>query len=130
MVLKDAGYIMSQLNHYGDSLEQIIPVATSMVQLLDSRRSTLEAANVSRLTYIALVFVPLSWVASLFSMSDEYSPGHRYFWVYVATALPLMIFVLFLSVLHKGELIGRTIGSWKHRKRLGRKQVAGVSLPQ
>ncbi|KFA54500.1 hypothetical protein S40293_10061 [Stachybotrys chartarum IBT 40293] len=130
MTVKDIGHIMSQLEHYGDSLEQMIPVATSMVQLLDSRRSTLEAANVGRLTYIALVFVPLSWVASLFSMSDEYSPGHHYFWVYIATALPVMILVLFLSVLHWDELIEKAKGSWKFRKRLGRGQVAGVGLPQ
>jgi hypothetical protein len=103
IVLKDINYILSQLEYYGHSLEQIIPVATSMVQLFDARRSMLEAANVSWLTYIALVFVPLSWVASLFSMSDDYSPGHEYFWVYFATALPVLLLVLLLSALHQWD---------------------------
>ncbi|KAK3305061.1 uncharacterized protein B0T15DRAFT_188054 [Chaetomium strumarium] len=67
-VQKDIKHMLSQLEQYSRSLEHMVPMATSMVQLLDSRRSMLEAANVSRLTFIAVVFVPLSWVASLFSM--------------------------------------------------------------
>ncbi|CAG9952005.1 unnamed protein product [Clonostachys rosea f. rosea IK726] len=90
MILKDIQYIQKQLDDYSRSLEQMLTVATSMVQLLDSRRSILEAVSVRRLTYIALVFVPLSWVSSLFSMSDTYLPGHGRFWVYFAVALPLI----------------------------------------
>uniref|UniRef100_A0A8H7K3L3 Uncharacterized protein n=1 Tax=Bionectria ochroleuca TaxID=29856 RepID=A0A8H7K3L3_BIOOC len=90
MLLKDIQYIQKQLDDYSRSLEQMLTVATSMVQLLDSRRSILEAVSVRRLTYIALVFVPLSWVSSLFSMSDTYLPGHGRFWVYFAVALPLI----------------------------------------
>ncbi|KAK4206030.1 hypothetical protein QBC37DRAFT_435515, partial [Rhypophila decipiens] len=107
LVLKDISYVLSQLQHYNRSLEHIIPVATSMVQLLDSRRWMLEAANVSRLTFIALVFVPLSWVASIFSMSESYSPGHENFWVYFATALPVLVFVLFLSAVQWDQLAGK-----------------------
>lgn len=90
MMLKDIQYIQKQLDDYSRSLEQMLTVATSMVQLLDSRRSILEAVSVRRLTYIALVFVPLSWVSSLFSMSDTYLPGHSRFWVYFAVAFPLI----------------------------------------
>ncbi|KXX83342.1 Zinc transport protein ZntB [Madurella mycetomatis] len=99
MVQKDISHVLSQLEHYSRSLEQMIPVATSMAQILDSQRAMLQTANVSRLTFIALVFVPLSWVASLFSMSGEYAPGHRQFWVYIATALPVLFVVLLLPAL-------------------------------
>ncbi|KAM7182567.1 hypothetical protein V8F33_014213, partial [Rhypophila sp. PSN 637] len=97
LVLRDIKHVLSQLEHYNRSIEHMVPVATSMVTLLDSRRSIREAANVSRLTFIALVFVPLSWVASLFSMSDTYSPGQKNFWMYFATALPVLCLVLLLS---------------------------------
>ena len=76
-----------------------MPVATAVVQLLDARRSIAEAVNVRRLTYIALVFVPLSWVATLFSMAEKYAPGSGDFWVYFATALPLLLLVLSLAAL-------------------------------
>ncbi|KAK3901711.1 hypothetical protein C8A05DRAFT_44695 [Staphylotrichum tortipilum] len=61
LVLKDIKHIFSQLEQHSSSLEHMVPMAT-------------------RLTFIALVFVPLSWVASLFSMADDYSPGHSSFW--------------------------------------------------
>ncbi|KLU92789.1 hypothetical protein MAPG_11774 [Magnaporthiopsis poae ATCC 64411] len=98
LVLKDIGFLQSQLRDHSRSLEQMIPVATAMVQLLDSRQSITQSADTMRLTYIALVFVPLSWVAGLFSMSERYSPGgNGDFWVYWATALPLLLVVLLLS---------------------------------
>jgi len=97
MVLKDIKYLQTQFQDYGQSFEQMVTVATTMIQLLDSRRSILEAVNVRRLTYIALVFAPLAWVASLFSMSDAYLPGNDRFWVYFAIALPLIAVVILLS---------------------------------
>ncbi|KAF4997011.1 hypothetical protein FGRMN_4151 [Fusarium graminum] len=97
--LKDIEYLRQQLYDYSQSLEQMVTVATSMVQLIDSRRSILEAVSVRRLTYIALIFIPLAWVASLFSMSDEFLPGEKYFWVYFVTALPILVLVVILSAL-------------------------------
>ncbi|SCV27195.1 uncharacterized protein FFB14_01433 [Fusarium fujikuroi] len=103
-VLNDVNYLRDQLHDYSQSLEQMVMVATSLIQLLDSRRSILEAINTKRLTFLALVFVPLAWVSSLFSMSDHYSPGHDLFWVYFATALPLLAVVLLLSALPYGKM--------------------------
>ena len=112
LVLKDIDYLQAQLRDYSQSLEQMVTVATSIVQLLDSRRSILEAVNIRRLTYIALVFVPLAWVASLFSMSDAYSPGHERFWVYFATALPLLGFVIILAIIPYDQLRKRLERVW------------------
>ncbi|KAF5007510.1 hypothetical protein FDECE_6157 [Fusarium decemcellulare] len=113
LILNDVNYLRQQLQDYRQSLEQMVTVATSMVQLLDSRRSILEAVNVRRLTYIALVFVPLAWVASLFSMSDGYSPGDEHFWVYFATALPLLSLVLLLSTFPYERLLQLLKKGWE-----------------
>ncbi|KAH7210757.1 uncharacterized protein BKA55DRAFT_546834 [Fusarium redolens] len=94
--LQDINYLREQLRDYTQSFEQMVVVATSLVQLLDSRRSMLEAINTKRLTFLALFFVPLAWVLSLFSMSDVYVPGHDLFWVHFATALPVLAVVLLL----------------------------------
>lgn len=98
MILSDIDYLQSHLREYSFSMERAVPVATAMVQLLDVQQSGRHAANVTLLTYIALVFVPLSWVTGLFSMSERYSPGQENFWVYFATAVPLCLVVLFVSV--------------------------------
>lgn len=95
--LRDIQFVHSEVKYHKNSLEQMVLVATSMVQLRD-------AANVKRLTYIALVFVPLSWVASLFSMAEDFIPGHKWFWVYFATAVP-MVFVLLLSLNREGLVL-------------------------
>jgi Mg2+ and Co2+ transporter CorA len=113
MILKDINYLQTQFQDYGQSLEQMVTVATTMIQLLDSRRSILEAVNVRRLTYIALVFAPLAWVASLFSMEDAYLPGNDRFWVYFATALPLIAVVILLSALQWDEVIRLVKQAWE-----------------
>lgn len=99
MLLRDIRYVRSQLREYSSSMERTVPVATAMVQLLDAKHSARQAANVTLLTYIALVFVPLIWVSGLFSMSERYSPGQEKFWVYFATALPLLLVVLLVSLI-------------------------------
>lgn len=111
ILLKDIDYVRSQLKDYNRSLEQIVPIATSMVQLLDSRRSMIQAVNVTRLTYIALVFVPLSWVTGLFGMSDKYAPGQEQFWLYWVTALPLLLLVLLASAFPSAILRQGVFGS-------------------
>ena len=109
-VLEDIIYLQSQLNMHRETIQQTISITTTMVQLADSRASMAEAASTKQLTLIALIFVPLSWVASLFSMSNEYAPGGDQFWQYFAVSLPLVCLVLALSVFpwrHIGRNIGR-----------------------
>lgn len=77
----------------------MIPIMTSIIQLLDLRRSTVETIYVKRLTYIALVFLPLSFVATLFSMSEPFSITDSGFWIYIVTAIPLLLLVLAASSL-------------------------------
>ncbi|KAI9155022.1 Zinc transport [Paramyrothecium foliicola] len=110
-ILEDIATIRQRLETYSRSLEQTITVATSMVQLGNTQQTILEAIAVRRLTYCALVFIPLSWVAALFSMSDSYSPGGENFWVYFVTALPLLFIVLILSST-SFESLGTSIKQW------------------
>lgn len=128
MVQQDISHVLSQLEHYSRSLEQMVPVATSMAQILDSQRAMLQTANVSRLTFIALVFVPLSWVASLFSMSHEYAPGHGQFWVYIATALPVLFVVMLLPALQWAEVAEKLKELGIRLTRRAGRQKAGAEL--
>lgn len=105
MLLFDIDYILSKLEHYGHSMEQVVPIATGMVQLLDARKTALQASYVTMLTYVAVVFVPLSWVAGIFSMSDRFLPGGDKFWVYASTAFPLSLVVLLVSVLPQRYMV-------------------------
>jgi Mg2+ and Co2+ transporter CorA len=97
LVIKDIRHLQRQMELYSLYLEQMVTMSTSMIQILDSRRSIGEAVHVRRLTYVALIFIPLSWVASLFSMGEGFLPGQEFFWVYFAVGLPLVSLVLLLS---------------------------------
>ena len=96
-LIKDMQHISQTIAIHSRSLENMIPVATSMAQLFDTRRSMAEASHVKQLTYVALVFIPLSYVSSLFSMSDKVAPWSAEFWLYFAVAVPLLLIVLGLS---------------------------------
>jgi hypothetical protein len=51
-----------------DLVERSSTALLTEMQIVDSRRSIAEAESVSKLTELAFVFIPLSFVASLFSM--------------------------------------------------------------
>lgn len=96
-LIEDFEHIATNIEDGGRRLENMLPVVTSLVQIVDTRRSFAETANVSRLTILALVFIPLSFVSSLFSMNSSTAPGAEYFWVYFAVAVPLTIAVFVIA---------------------------------
>jgi Mg2+ and Co2+ transporter CorA len=100
---EDYEFIGTSIQENGNRLESMIPVATSFIQLVESRRALLETTNVTRLTVLAIVFVPLSYVASLFSMSEKFGPGGQNFWLYFAIAIPITLFVLVVARVPKPD---------------------------
>ena len=94
---EDYEFINGEVDSHGQRLEAMIPLVTSAVQLVESRRSLVETANVSRLTVLALVFIPLTYVASIFSMSDQFGPSGSKFWVYFTVAVPITVLVVAIA---------------------------------
>ncbi len=112
LVVNDYEYLASRVETYSRRLETLVPVVTSLVQIADTRRSLDETANVTRLTYLALFFVPLSFVTGFFSMNDGVSThGLK---VYFSVAVPLSVFVFSLArllpYLKSWDLSVRTAG--------------------
>jgi Mg2+ and Co2+ transporter CorA len=97
LVLEDFEVINKNIEDAGRRLENMLPVVTSLVQIIDARQSLAETANISRLTVLALIFVPLSYVSSLFSMNTTNMPGSPYFWVYFAVAIPVTLIVVLIA---------------------------------
>jgi hypothetical protein len=96
-IIKDYEFILSNIQTAGIRLENMLPVVTSLVQIIDTRQSLAETANVTRLTILALTFIPLSYVASLFSMNEKNMPGSDHFWVYFAVAIPVTLAVFLVA---------------------------------
>lgn len=94
---EDYEFIGTSIQEHSNRLESMIPVVTSFIQLIESRRALWETANVTRLTVLAIVFVPLSYVATVFSITEKFGPGGPKFWVYFAVAIPITLLVLLLA---------------------------------
>ena len=100
---EDYEFIYAGIEDRGKRVDSMIPVITSFIQLVESRRALLETANVTRLTVLAVIFVPLSFVATLFSMNEKFGPGGSMFWMYFAIALPISLFVLFFARVSRSD---------------------------
>lgn len=87
LVLEDFEAINKHIEDAGHRLENMLPVVTSLVQVIDARRSSAETENISRLTVPALIFVLLTYISSLFSTNSTNLPGSPHFWVYFAVAI-------------------------------------------
>lgn len=96
-IRQDYEQIASDLDTYSRQLEAMVSVATSLVPAIDCRRSLIETMNISRLTYLALIFIPLTFVSSLFSMNDKIAPGGKIFGLYFAIAIPVCILVFLIA---------------------------------
>ena len=97
LLIEDYEYLCVMVNMYGRRLENMVPVVTSVVQVVDTRRSLRETENVTRLTHLALLFVPLSFVTGLFSINDGVSG--RALALYFAVAIPLCTAVFLFASL-------------------------------
>lgn len=118
-LIADYEYLASSIDESGCRLENMLPVVASLVQVVDGRRSFAETANVSRLTVLALIFVPLTYVSSLFSMNSDYSPGSHFFWIYFVVALPVTICVILVA--KPPVVILRRVSNLLDVYRIGRK---------
>ena len=97
LLTEDYKQIALRIDAYSHRSGGLISIATSLIQAIDSRRSLTETISISRLSYLALSFIPLTFVASLFSMNDNIAPGGKLFGLYFAVSIPLCI-IIFLIV--------------------------------
>jgi hypothetical protein len=96
-LIGDIEHVVSRIDIYGRRFDAMVPVITSFIQIVESRRSFAETKSITRLSYLALIFVPLTFVCSLFSMSGDLAPGKQEFWIYFAVAIPLVAVVFLVA---------------------------------
>jgi hypothetical protein len=96
-LVRDYEHIAANIDSCGRRLEAMTLIITSFIMIAESRRSFLETMNVSRLTYLALIFVLLTFVSSLFSMAGDTAPGAKDSWVYFAVAIPALALVFLIA---------------------------------
>ncbi|KAH9209565.1 hypothetical protein DL95DRAFT_413755 [Leptodontidium sp. 2 PMI_412] len=103
-LVEDYEHIITMIDTYGNRMASMIPVVASLVQIADTRRSLKEAENVTRLTNLALFFIPLTFVTGLFSMNNDISAQgmKRYF----SVAIPFLVAVFVLQAGKHTDITG------------------------
>jgi hypothetical protein len=88
-VYADYDYLEGEMRDLRDTCAARLSSITTMISLLDSRLA-------GRLSWAALIFAPISYACSIFSMGGAYAPGDRLFWVYIIVAAFFVLIVLLI----------------------------------
>lgn len=81
------------------------------VTIQEAHMSNGSAQSLSRITVITMLFIPLSTVASIFSMSGDFLPGEARGWMFWIVAVPLLAVI---SYLYWHQVVAR---EWRRRPR-------------
>ncbi|KAF2965281.1 hypothetical protein GQX73_g8289 [Xylaria multiplex] len=83
----ELGLVLEQMEEYEKRIDRLTTVVTSAISIMDSRRA-------ERLTRLATLFVPLSLVGTLFSMSEDIAQIGITFGYWAAASLFLLLALL------------------------------------
>jgi hypothetical protein len=85
------------LAHVVDGLTNSL--ATGYLQYItiqEARISNGNAKSLSKITVLTMLFIPLSTVASIFSMSGDFLPGSPRAWVFWVVSIPVLMILAYL----------------------------------
>lgn len=94
---RDFEILLSSIENLQVRADSIMAVVTAVMSIEESKKAFEQNRSLARLTWLAITFVPLSFVTSLFSMNGDLSTLVTTFRTFFAVALPLTAMVLFLT---------------------------------
>lgn len=101
-LLRDYEYLQSRALAIRQRCDRGMNVIMNDMNLTESKRAITQAGSVKRLTFIAFVYIPLSFTTSLFGMNvRQLGSGEMPLWVWVATSvlvLMLTVAVFFVDI--------------------------------
>jgi hypothetical protein len=99
--LQDFRNVLQQVEKADQRIEKMIAVASNSIQIEESRLQAAQNNQIAVLTKLASVYIPLSFVASFYSMSWDTDTFKTVAWVFFVTAIPLTLasfmFIVFES---------------------------------
>ncbi|KXJ90803.1 hypothetical protein Micbo1qcDRAFT_163431 [Microdochium bolleyi] len=93
--------------------ERIAAVATAVTAIEETQRAAEHNLQLGRLTYLAVIFAPLSFVSSFFSMSSDLDALGTTFWVYFCVAAPMSLAVYLLVEKEWKAALRRWVAAFK-----------------
>jgi hypothetical protein len=94
---KDLQYAYFRLKILKERADNLTTSMTGLASIAGNRQNLEEAKRVKRLNLLALLFIPLAYTSSLFSMQDNYAPNKSDFWIYWISAIGAVAFTSFVT---------------------------------
>lgn len=117
----DLDRILDNVKELQDRVDRLTAIVTSEINIEDSKQSKEDNHNLTRLTWLATTFIPMSFVAAFFSMNESVSElKYTYGWFFL-TAIPFTAICLCLA-----RLVGG--GAWGKRVMKKNNKTEGKSL--
>ncbi|KJY01812.1 hypothetical protein TI39_contig278g00055 [Zymoseptoria brevis] len=89
-------------------LDEAYTALRADMQFSESRRSIAEARSVTKLTELAFIFIPLSFTASLFSMSIHELQNGVPLWTFIVTSLGIALFAYAVRLVLTSKFIAES----------------------
>jgi Mg2+ and Co2+ transporter CorA len=108
-VKPDFDRILDNLKELQDRVDRLTAIVTSEINIEDSKQSKEDNHNLTRLTWLATTFIPLSFVSAFFSMNESVAElKYTYGWFFL-TAIPFTAICLCLARLVGGGSLGKRV---------------------
>lgn len=85
---------LRRMDELDTRISRLLGRGTAEMQLTAARQSLAESHDLARLSWLATIFVPLTFVSGLFSMGDDLRSMKNTFWTYFAVAVPVTLMAL------------------------------------
>lgn len=114
--------LLENLDRLEVRANNIISLATALISVEENKRAMKMNTNLVRVTYLAVVFVPMAFVSSFFSMTPDLSALTRTIWIYFLVAVPLTALCLAIADPRRVRkafwwCVGRSTGKEKYVNR-------------
>ena len=113
--MPDFRRVLNAVNELQERVDRLTNIVTSEISIEDSRRGLNENHNLARLTWLATTFIPLTFVASLYSMNESVAALRDTYGWYFLTAIPFTLIVMAIGWVAGGG----SLKPWKDTKPKG-----------
>ncbi|KAH8724831.1 hypothetical protein GQ44DRAFT_739954 [Phaeosphaeriaceae sp. PMI808] len=82
------------------------------VSIQEAHHSNGSAQSLSRITVLTMLFIPLSTIASIFSMGGDFLPGETKAWIFWIVAIPVLVVLAYIYCKSLDQYILPIIPDW------------------
>jgi Mg2+ and Co2+ transporter CorA len=93
-IVPDFQRVLAAVNVLQERVDRLTGIVTSEIGIEDSRRGLKENHNMARISWLATIFIPLSFISSMYSMNEDISALRTTYGWFFLTAIPFTLIIM------------------------------------